>query len=79
MSTVYVSTLGAAEVYSKSMETALIPYAAPTYSTLKLKMLSDMTLMSKRFISSSDRDFQNALLKEVSLSLTSHTEKLCGC
>ena len=61
------------------METALIPYAALTYSMLKLKMLLDMALMSIRLTSSSDRDSQNVLMKEVSLSLIWHTDKLCGC
>ena len=61
------------------MVTVLMPYAAPAYFMLKLKMHSDMELMSTKLIISSGRDFQNAQQKEDFLFLTWHTEKHCGC
>ena len=55
-----------------------MPYAAPAYFMQKLKMLSDIVVMSTEPIISSGRDSQNALLKEEFLFLTWHTEKHCG-
>ena len=55
-----------------------MPYAAPAYFMLKLKMHSDMELMSIKLIISSGRDSYNALLKEDFLFLTWHIVKHCG-